>query len=225
MKVLAQKCQHCVQALWIREGFTTWFFIKAHAIIRCCHILATWNLVQSTMLLGLIGSGVDVILWPWVLASRQFGTADGCTLKCGRCPEARATMIDHFYYPIQEQFLLYIAEQIKVQPWWPECSLSYRNWEGADEVSLNKSKKHTCVSMCFQGTCSEVLKLFVIDKWFLLLMAVLPLSKATLSLLVVSYLKSCALLKVWRKVQILFGNHSSKMWFWKIAAIFASFLH
>lgn len=155
MKVLAQKCQHCVQALWIREGFTTWFFIKAHAIIWCHHSLATWSLVQSTMLLGLIGSGVDVILWPWVLASRQFGTADGCTLKCGRCPEARATMIDHFYYPIQEQFLLYIAEQIKVQPWWPECSRSYRNWEGADEVSLNKSKKHTCVSMCFQGTCSR----------------------------------------------------------------------
>lgn len=94
-------------------------------------------------------------LWPWVLASRQLGTADGCTLKCGRCPEAWAITIDHFYYPIQEHFLLYIAEQIKVQPWWPEWSLSYRNWEGADEVSFNKSKKQTCVSMCFQGTCSE----------------------------------------------------------------------
>lgn len=220
MKVLSQKCQRCVQALWIRDGFTTWFFIKAHAIIWCRHILATWSLVQSTMLLGLIGSGVDVILWPWVLASRQFGTADGCTLKCGRCPEAWATMIDHFYYPIQEQFLLYIAEQIKVQPWWPECSLSYR----ADEVSLNKSKKRTCVSVCFQGTSSEGAQILCNWQMISSFDGCFPTFKGN-TLLVVSYLKSCALFKVWRKVQILFWNHSSKMWFWNIATIFASFLH
>ncbi len=51
-------------------------------------------------------------------------------------------------------------------------------------------------SCAFKAHVQKVLKLFGIDKWFLLLMAVFPLSKATLSLLVVSYLKSSALFKV-----------------------------
>jgi hypothetical protein len=66
--------------------------------------------------------------------------------------------------------------------------------------------KNVLVFPCaFKAHVQKVLKLFVIDEWFLLLMAVFALSKATLSLLVLSYLKSCALFKVWKKCKFCFG--------------------
>lgn len=61
---------------------------------------------------------------------------------------------------------------------------------------LIRARNRLVFPCAFKAHAQKVLKLFVIDKWFLLLMAVFPLSKATLSLLVVSYLKYCALFKV-----------------------------